>query len=550
VDVVFDTVQPPDTQPPSIASTAPDDGGIGAMLTAAPAATFDEPVTSAGLSFTLAAASGSVTGSVSLDAAGTTATFTPAVQLAAATTYTATVRATDLAGNQMPAAYSWTFTTGTPRPAGCPCTVWDDFVQPATPNNNDSNAIELGTRVRFDLNGYVTGVRFYKGSQNTGTHTGSLWAAGGQLLATGTFANETAVGWQTLTFATPVHVTANTGYVVSYHTNVGRYASTSGYFGDQGADYQALHALRDGVAGANGLYHYGSTSAFPTSSYGSANYWVDVLWTNSLTGDTTPPTVTATTPTSGATGVSASAALTATFSEPIDTSTLQFTLADAGGAQLTGTVTYDGPTRTATFTPGARLSAGEAYTASIRAADPDSNLMPSAVHVQFTTSTTQTCPCSLFPLATVPTVASSPDTGAYQFGVRFTSTADQSVTAIRFYKGAANTGTHTGSLWTAAGQLLATGTFTDETAIGWQTLTLPTPVSIQAGSSYLASYTAPNGGYSADVGYFEAGPATSTPLTAVATGASTPNGVYGLGTAFPTETYHGTNYWVDVVFGP
>ena len=44
--------------------------------------------------------------------------------------------------------------------------------------------------------GWVAGVRFYKGAGNNGTHTGSLWTASGTLLATGTFTNETASGWQ------------------------------------------------------------------------------------------------------------------------------------------------------------------------------------------------------------------------------------------------------------------------------------------------------------------------------------------------------------------
>ena len=45
---------------------------------------------------------------------------------------------------------------------------------------------------------------------------------------------------------------------------------------------------------------------------------------------------------------------------------------------------------------------------------------------------------------------------------------DGFVTAIRFYKGAQNTGTHVGHLWSAAGALLAEATFTGETASGWQ----------------------------------------------------------------------------------
>ena len=213
------------------------------------------------------------------------------------------MRATDDTGNTMPASDSWTFTTGRPRPPTCPCSIWDDFVQPVNPSTNDAAAIELGTKVRFDTNGYVTGVRFYKGAQNTGTHTGSLWSTAGTRLATGNFTGETATGWQTLTFASPVQVTANTTYVVSYHTTTGYYSSSPGYFGSTGADYQTLHALRSGADGGNGVYRYGA-SAYPNGSWNATNYWVDVLFTNSLTGDTTPPTVTASTPAGDSSGVS------------------------------------------------------------------------------------------------------------------------------------------------------------------------------------------------------------------------------------------------------
>src|SRR5262245_9427143 len=85
--------------------------------------------------------------------------------------------------------------------------------------------LELGVKFRSDVSGSITAVRFYKGAGDTAAHTGSLWSGAGQLLATGTFTNETASGWQQLTLATPVPITANATYVASYHT-------TGGYFAD------------------------------------------------------------------------------------------------------------------------------------------------------------------------------------------------------------------------------------------------------------------------------------------------------------------------------
>ena len=71
--------------------------------------------------------------------------------------------------------------------------------------------------------GTITGIKYYKGANDTGTHTGSLWSSTGTLLATATFTNETASGWQTVTFSNPVSITAGTTYVASYHSN-GHYA--------------------------------------------------------------------------------------------------------------------------------------------------------------------------------------------------------------------------------------------------------------------------------------------------------------------------------------
>ena len=76
----------------------------------------------------------------------------------------------------------------------------------------------------------------------------------GTLLATVTFTGETASGWQQANFATPVAITANTTYVVSYHAPNGHYTGDDAYFRAAGVDRPPLHALRDGVDGANGVY--------------------------------------------------------------------------------------------------------------------------------------------------------------------------------------------------------------------------------------------------------------------------------------------------------
>ncbi len=128
-----------------------------------------------------------------------------------------------------------------------------------------------------DVAGFITGVRFYKGAGNTGTHIANLWSSSGTLLATATFSSETASGWQQVNFASPVAVTAGTTYVVSYHTNTGHYGQDVNYFAND-VNNSPLHAPSTGAAGGNDVYNYGSGSAFPTNTWQGSNYWVDVVF--------------------------------------------------------------------------------------------------------------------------------------------------------------------------------------------------------------------------------------------------------------------------------
>src|SRR5690606_8076335 len=117
-----------------------------------------------------------------------------------------------------------------------------------------------------------------KNAGNGGQHIGSLWSASGQLLGRATFSNETASGWQQVNLPTPVAVTANTWYIVSYHSKSGSYMGSDGYFSSQGVTNGPLYAPRDGEAGPNGLYRYTSTPAVPNDSWQSEGYWVDVVF--------------------------------------------------------------------------------------------------------------------------------------------------------------------------------------------------------------------------------------------------------------------------------
>ncbi|MDB5609657.1 MAG: hypothetical protein JWP25_6557, partial [Bradyrhizobium sp.] len=134
--------------------------------------------------------------------------------------------------------------------------------------------------------------------------------------------------------------------------------------------------------------------------------------------------------------------------------------------------------------------------------------------------------------------------------VKFEASVAGQIVGILFYKGPENTGTHVVNLWDSTGTLLASATSSGETASGWQTVNLATPVTLTTNTIYVASYHS-GGFYSADSNYFSADH-TSGPLTAPSSASSSGNGVYtyGSGSSFPTSTFNATNYWIDVLFNP
>src|SRR5579872_2795471 len=105
----------------------------------------------------------------------------------------------------------------------------------------------------------------YKCAANTGTHIGNLWSTGGALLASATFTSETASGWQTVTFSSPVTITAGTVYIASYYTSTGHFSADANYFATTGVNNFPLQALANGISGGNGVYAAAGSSTFPTS---------------------------------------------------------------------------------------------------------------------------------------------------------------------------------------------------------------------------------------------------------------------------------------------
>ncbi|MGH7498813.1 MAG: N,N-dimethylformamidase beta subunit family domain-containing protein, partial [Gemmatimonadales bacterium] len=202
--------------------------------------------------------------------------------------------------------------------------------------------------------------------------------------------------------------------------------------------------------------------------------------------DTTPPSATVSSPAAGA-----------NLSDG-KTVTISGTASDAGGVVAAVEVSTDGGSTwhaasgTSSWTYAWSVHGSPSATVEARAIDDSGNIGgPSAGK-----TVTVSCPCSVFG-ETVPPVPDAGDGSSLELGVKFRSDVAGQITGIRFYKSAANTGTHVGSLWSSTGTLLAQATFGGETASGWQQVTFPSPVAIQAGTTYVAGYFAPKGHYAA-----------------------------------------------------
>jgi phosphodiesterase/alkaline phosphatase D-like protein len=276
VDAIFNTVFS-DGVPPTVNGTASTSSATGLPLDATPSATFSEPIKDTTKSLTLADPSGAVlAGQVTYDNNTLTETFQASGPLALNTQYTATIAGVqDVSGNTMAAPFIYTLST----PA-CPCSLWNDTTIPAVLSQPDGNSVEVGMHFLTHVDGYVTGVRFFQGPSNTGTHIGNLWSSTGQNLATVTFPASSTVGWQTASFSPAVYVQPGTDYVISYHANSGGYSVNSGYFGTIATDVGPLKApvsvTTNGSTAANGVYLYGA-GGFPTNHTGS-NYWIDPIF--------------------------------------------------------------------------------------------------------------------------------------------------------------------------------------------------------------------------------------------------------------------------------
>jgi Domain of unknown function (DUF4082) len=179
---------------------------------------------------------------------------------------------------------------------------------------------------------------------------------------------------------------------------------------------------------------------------------------------------------------------------------------------------------------------------------PDANLSNFFVDPIFSSSSATTA-VSLFAPDSVPAnLQAVDDTARVELGVRVRPLVNGTISAIRFYRGVADNAGHQVNLWSSTGELLATAAAPSGT--GWIEVPI-TPVQVQAGSIYVASYLAPNGNYAYTYERFtNAGVAVSNLIEAPSSLQVGGNGVYAYGGGFPTLTYRDSDYGVDIVFRP
>ena len=410
---------------PSIVATNPVNGAIAVPVNATINATFNVPINPVSIStvnFTVTPAGGAaIPGTVTF--AGMTATFTPAANLLPSTVYTAAITGgvTDPAGNALVAGLvpnPWTFTTGTipfvtsvvpvngatAVPLNQKVSVF--FSEPMNPATLNATTFTLTDPTMTPVAGMVTpsangtaatfmpAVNLLPNTVYTVTvTTGATSAAGNSLAANFTSSFTTGVALNT---SPPTIVATNP---VNGATNVPINQIISATFSKamdpttfNGTTFTVTGPGATPVAGAVTLV--GSIATFsPAANLAPSTLFTATIvsgpggvkdlsgnalaagavpnpwtFTTGTTTNTTPPMITSTNPANAATGVLLTATVNATFSAPMNPTTINattFTLTGPGTTPVTGTVTYAPLTSIATFTPTNPLTANTLYTATV-----------------------------------------------------------------------------------------------------------------------------------------------------------------------------------------
>jgi hypothetical protein len=132
---------------------------------------------------------------------------------------------------------------------------------------------ELGTRFLVTKPGQIKSIRFYKSPSETGTHVGKIYISdmsGPREIASITFTNETASGWQQQNLSAPLSIAANTEYIVTVNTGNTYYVTTN-----QGLATQIASGSLRTMVGNNGIFRQ---TGYGWTSWQNSNYFRDVVF--------------------------------------------------------------------------------------------------------------------------------------------------------------------------------------------------------------------------------------------------------------------------------
>ena len=409
--------------------------------------------------------------------------------------------------------------------------IWN--TPPAAGSYEDS-PVELGVKFKSSVPGFIKGIRFFSSASPSGIYKGHLWTSSGTLIDSVTFINVTASGWQEALFAKPLPILADSIYIASYHTSAGHYAATPGGF-TNAATNGSLTALSSSAPGGNGVYTYGTTRSFPTSSSNAANYWVDVIFTPTIYAFS----LTNITDSKGCSNSGNLQTLTVTSAITCDTIPVPDSIkpvvlptAKIGNSAFCSGQSFNLVLDSATGPgPYDLVINGTTY---------------NNIAVGQTITKINSNPQRIWD--SVPSPNNYEDSPV-ELGLKFKSSKAGYIKGIRFFSSNNASGAYTGHLWSSGGTLLDSVVYTNITASGWQEALFVEPLPIMADTVYIASYHSAKGLYSATSGGL-ANSITNGVLTALGSGVAGVNGLYNYGSSptFPTSSFNATNYWVDVIF--
>ncbi len=327
-----------DTTPPTVTAVSPADGATSVAINTAVQVTFSEPMDSATVNastFTLrnTATSALIPATVVYNRTTRVATLSPTAALFNATNYTVTVTTgvKDVAGNALASPFTSTFTT-----APAPDTTRPTITARSPADSATGVALIVAPTVTFSEAMDTTSI-------NSTTIRLSETVAGTQVAGAVTYNTTTRIA----TFTPSAPLKNNTRYTLTLTTGVKDLAGNT------------LLAT--------------STSVFTTVA------------------DTIAPTIIATSPVNGTTGVAVGSPVRVTFSEDMDNTTITSTTfrlnVTTGGAAVAGTVSYNAATRVATFTPASTLVANTNYTATVTTGVKDVAGNPLATNATFAFTT-------------------------------------------------------------------------------------------------------------------------------------------------------------------